>query len=116
MATLMEAEVPAPGWGDGDPLYEIIDGRRREKAVGYLEILLANRLCYFLNKLVMERGLGVSAVETFLELKEGDRHQLRPDLVYVSSERWSPSRPTPPGNAWPVVPEIVVGVPGPNSR
>ncbi len=91
-------------------LYEIVDGEVREKTVGVFEVEFASIL---FEKLIPwarpeERGRILSEA---LFLLDADRKlQRRPDLAFVSSERWPLDRPAPRTAAWDVVPELVVEV------
>jgi len=115
VATVTEDEVMAPEVVNEDRLYEFVDGRRSEKSVGYREILLANRLCFFINKMILEQGLGIAAVEALIDLGQAGRSQLRPDLAFVSADRWPVDSPETAENAWPVVPDLAVEVVSPTN-
>jgi Uma2 family endonuclease len=47
-------------------------------------------------------------------LSANHRRQHRPDVAYVSHERWPKDRPWPDTDPWPVVPEIAGEVISPN--
>ena len=96
-------------------LYEVIDGVIVEKAaMGAREVVLANILAGLINRQT-EAEHGYAHVEVLFELPNITR-QRRPDLAYVSYERWPRQREVPEGEAWAVVPEIAVEVISPTNR
>jgi Uma2 family endonuclease len=100
----------ANAWQDDEALFEIIDGVRVEKFVSAENVYLANELSYHISSFARPRNLGRSMVEILFELPLPDRSRVRrPDLAYVSFERWPQGRPLPsPGNYWPVAPDLAV--------
>ena len=63
------------------------------------------------------RGLGEAVVETLfrLPLEEDRSRNRRPDVAFVSTERWPIGTPQPTAdNAWDVVPDLVVEVVSPS--
>lgn len=73
-------------------------------------VYLANELSQQVATFAKPRNLGRSVVEILFELPLADRSRIRrPDMAFVSFERWARNRPLPTeGNAWAVVPELAV--------
>jgi Uma2 family endonuclease len=96
-------------------LYEVVDGRRMELApMGAHETLIASALMWFLQTFAKPQRLGRAAVETLFELAVG--RERRPDVAFVSSQRWPPNRLAPRGDkAWKVIPNLAVEVVSPTN-
>lgn len=110
------AEVSEPERVEAWPIdetydhYEIVDGARVElPPMGAYEIVLASTLDQFLGPHVRRDGLGRTATELLFDPGAGLPNR-RPDLAFVSYERWPKGRRVPSANAWPVVPDLVVEV------
>jgi len=114
MSTLVE-RVNEIEIDDDDRLYEVINGQRVEKPVGAAEVLLANELAYCINQYGLPLRTGTVAVEVLIDIGHPDRNQFRPDLIYVSADRWPRGRKLPPGNAWSIVPDLTVEVVSPSN-
>jgi Uma2 family endonuclease len=97
-----------------EPLYEIVNGERVEvPPMGARAGRIANLLAYLLNEFARPRRLGEAMVE-ILFLMRPDLPQRRPDVAFVSAERWTDElngSDDPP--AYAVVPDIVVEVDSP---
>jgi Uma2 family endonuclease len=105
-----EASPSAPPVDD-DMLYEVIDGRVVEKPpMGAFEgwtMIWLNRLLAASEEI---RRLGVIAPETLFLLDRAGKLKRRPDLAFVSFERWPVQRPVPMEEAWEVVPDLAIEV------
>ena len=94
-------------------LYEVIDGLRVElpSKAAFASIIttqLACRLAQFVGG-----RLGRVVMETLFRLTvEGDVER-RPDVAFVSYERWPCGHPLPRTEAWHLTPELAVDVIGP---
>ncbi len=91
-------------------LYEIVDGRFVEKQLGYPEALIATELMRALILFDPQRQHGWVLLEMLFELESGKRLARRPDLAFVSYDRWPRHQAVEPGLACPVVPDLVVEV------
>ncbi len=91
-------------------LYEVIDGRVVEKQLGALEGFLAARLMLWLAPFVDEARLGRIVVEMLFALRPSPELKRRPDLAFVSAERWPLRKRVPRTEAWDVVPDLAVEV------
>ncbi|HKB01506.1 MAG TPA: Uma2 family endonuclease [Gemmataceae bacterium] len=100
----------APTWTDDEALFEIIDGVRVELPMSAENIFLANELSYQVSAFTRPRNLGRTVVEALFELPLPDRSRnRRPDMAFVSFERWPLARSLPTeGNTWAVVPDLAV--------
>ena len=115
IATLEPFAPPLP-LTEGEILDEVVNGRRVEKPMGVRSIRLANRLGRRLGTFAEENGLGNADVEMIFVLDEAGDLQLRPDVAFVSSERWPLNQPVPDDAAWDVVPDLAVEVVSPTNR
>jgi Uma2 family endonuclease len=93
-----------------DFLYEIIDGQKVEVLpMGALAGRLANRLAFRMNSHAIPNNLGEANVENLFHLALPVDRNRRPDVAYVSYDRWPKNRPlTSEQNAWDVVPNITI--------
>jgi Uma2 family endonuclease len=94
-----------------EPLYEVVAGRRVEVApMGAHENVMASSLMWFLQTFAKPHGLGRAVMETLFDLATVGRER-RPDVAFVSSQRWPYNRLPPRGeNSWKVVPNLAVEV------
>lgn len=109
--TLPQAYDPT---ANGDALYEVVGGVRVEIVpMGAYAGLLAGELFAALLAFVKQHRLGRAAVETLFILDAEADLRRRPDIAYVSADRWPLDRPVPTGD-WSVVPDLAVEVTSPN--
>lgn len=116
------ATMPGPGVTvtpavpDNDAFYEIIDGERVElPPMSIYSSWIANWLLSFLNEFARARSLRVAVGEMLFRFPPPVGRSRRPDVAWVSYERWSKDRPMPlEGNAWEVVPDLAVEVISPS--
>lgn len=101
-----------------DKFYEVVDGRRVEiPAMSAYAAKVASRLCFELGLAARASKLGEVVIETLFRIPQvhDQTRNRRPDLAYVSFERWPAEKPMPlSGNAWDVVPDLAVEVISPN--
>lgn len=96
-----------------DAPYEVIHGVTVVKPMSTYENVLAGELHGFLREHVRANNLGRAVVEVMFDLPDHD-HDLRPDVAFVSFDRWPQTRGIPRTNAWHVVPDLAVEVVSPN--
>src|SRR2546423_949930 len=115
-ATIMNMllELPKPPALPPDSLYEVVNGDYVEKKVGARELLLANDLAAVLRTFVRDQELGRVDVEMIFRFAP-EAPQRRPDVSFVSFQRWPRGRRVPPGEAWEVVPDLAVEVVSPSN-
>jgi Uma2 family endonuclease len=100
---------------ESDLLYEIVDGQIVEKKpMGAYEILLGSFLNTCLDGFARASNCGRAVSEMLFDFGAG-LSQRRPDVAYVSYDRWSRQRRVPRTQAWPVVPELAVEVISPSN-
>jgi Uma2 family endonuclease len=116
MNAIISPQPRAPGNEDLDLLFEIIDGQRVELApMSYLATLIATSLVSELHQWAKTHNVGRAAGETLFQLGASANRSRRPDLAFVSYERWPKDRPLDAErNAWDVVPDLAVEVISPH--
>ncbi len=100
-----------------DDAYEIVDGQRIEiPPMSAYAAKIATRLATEINLFAWPEKRGEAIVESLFRLplaKDTGRNR-KPDVAFVSSERWPDDRTQPVGdNAWDVVPDLAVEVVSP---
>ncbi len=101
---------------NGDTLYEVVNGEYVElPPMGVYEVWVASVLGYALNSFVQPRRLGYVVGEMLFSLDPAKRLERRPDVAFVSYQRWPRHRPVPEANAWAVVPDLAVEVVSPTN-
>ncbi len=110
-------EIAGPPPGD-DSLYEVINGQRVElPPMSMYAVAVANWLAGFLNEFARPRGLGRAFVEGLFRLPLDGGRSRRPDVAFVTAQRWAMGRPIPESdNAWDVVPDLAFEVVSPTDR
>jgi Uma2 family endonuclease len=97
-----------------DPLFEVIDGRRVElPPMGSRETYLASVLVAVLGPLARESDRGRVVGEMLFKLRPDRERKRRPDVAFVSFERWPKQRRVPASQGWEVVPDLAVEVVSP---
>jgi Uma2 family endonuclease len=113
-ATVEPPVVPPPPGEDA--LYEVVNGQRVEiPPMGAYQGEIASALCGFLRPFATTRRLGKVVVEVLFDFGRAEMPQRRPDLAFVSYERWPRGRQVPETNAWDVVPDLAVEVVSPTN-
>ena len=98
-----------------DMLWEFVDGQLVEKQVGSRQGQLANRIHNAIHAFVESRELGLSLVEMVFDLTEQTGHKRRPDVAFVSKERWPVDQLLPEVGDWKMVPTLAVEVVSPSN-
>jgi Uma2 family endonuclease len=94
-----------------DGLYEIVDDQIVEKdTVGAYELVLANTLADLIRSQPGVRDLGRVLVEVVFDLRPAVNRHRRPDVAFVSFERWPRAREVPDAVSWPIVPDLAIEV------
>jgi Uma2 family endonuclease len=102
---------------ESEDFYEIIDGQRVElPPMGAHEVLLANQLVVPLANFARAHNLGRAVMEMLFDLGPIVNRNRRPDVAFVSFERWPEDQTILAGNAWDVVPDLAVEIVSPNDR
>ena len=111
MATIVEPETTVEVDLDvlpDDALYEVIDGRVVEKVMGADSLEVASILHIHLGPFVSQADLGRTIVELVIRIDR--KTQYRPDVSFISNERWPVQRKVPRKGAWDVIPDLAVEV------
>ena len=121
MATVTEASAPAIETGrtrefEPEGLYEVVNGNFVEKPpLSAYEVQMACILMKWMNRHVDDNRLGIVVTELLFRLNKSPRLDRRPDVAFVSHERWSIDRRAPKTTAWDVVPDLAVEVISPTN-
>lgn len=98
-----------------EPLYEIVNGQRVELApMSAYSTWIASCLLVHMWPFTATRSLGISATEMLFILDQARDLRRRPDVAFVSAQRWPADRPIPSEGDWEVVPDLAVEVVSPN--
>jgi Uma2 family endonuclease len=89
-------------------LYEVIDSRIVEKATGVYENWLAAVFFGVLDRYAEANSLGRVVLEAIFDLRPQVNRERRPDVAFVSFERWARDRQIPRTRSWAVIPDLVV--------
>ena len=94
---------------DAAEFYEILDGVRVERpATGAYENILATLLAGWLNEFARPRRIGLAVTEVLFRL-DGDSLSRRPDVAFVTYDRWT-ANDVARENAWDVIPNLAVEI------
>jgi Uma2 family endonuclease len=124
MATVPSQFMPPPSAGNllgqvlpDDVLYEVVDSKIRElPPTGVRENLVAATLMRLLAPFAWNQGLGPVIAETLFLLVPPPRDlQRRPDVAYVSFDRWPRSKDAESTAAWEVVPNLAIEIVSPTN-
>lgn len=102
---------------DDDALYEVVDGQRVELApMGAYEVRIATILAARLETFAHQHRLGRAGQEMLFDFTAALQRKRRPDVAFVSFDRWPQQRRIPRAEAWQVVPNLVVEVVSPSDK
>jgi Uma2 family endonuclease len=92
-------------------LYEVIDGQIvASEPMGAYEVWLATELSRVLGTYTEECQVGRIVTEMLFDLTRWVGKKRRPDVAFVSYDRWPRNRRIPRAEAWEVVPNLAVEV------
>jgi Uma2 family endonuclease len=111
--TLPLATEPAPTEPDG--LYEVVDGQIVEKTLGAYEVDITNLFKDLLAVFAAQHGLGRVHMETLFLIDSARGLKYRPDLAFLSRERWPIGRRAPRKDAWDVIPDLAIEIVSPSN-
>src|SRR4051812_30152500 len=119
MATLSSAD-PTPqelhaALSGPEALYEIVGGQVIEvPGMSAYASVIARRLLIAIEATARPAQLGAAMIETMFILDPVRNLRRRPDLAFVSAERWPLDRGLPTEGDFDVVPDLVIEVVSPN--
>jgi Uma2 family endonuclease len=96
---------------DEEVLYEVVDDQVVELApMGAYEVRLATLLTARIETFAQQHQLGRAMQEMLFDLTVATGRKRRPDVAFVSFDRWPLTRRIPRTEAWEVVPNLAVEV------
>ncbi len=116
IATLPEPKAAASmSVVNGDALYEIVNGERVElPPMSVYSVRLGTRITSRLDSFSEQHGFGTVVGEALFILDPETDLRRRPDVAFVSKDRWALDKPIPETGDWLVVPDLAVEVISPN--
>ena len=114
MALPEQLELPV-NLGEPDGPYEVIDGCFTEKTMGAYECWLAAVIHGMLNRYVEDHPRGRALIEMIFDFRPTVDRERRPDVAFLSFERWGRDRRIPRTRSWAVVPDLAVEVVSPTN-
>jgi len=114
-AVLLFPPAPDPLAVREEPLYEVVDGVRVElPEMSIQSNLIKSDLHGVIWSHVRQHKLGKAVVETLFVLDPETNLQRRPDIAFVSKERWPLDREVPWEGDWEVVPDLCIEISSPS--
>ena len=102
---------------DPDALYEIVDGQIVEiPSMSVYSATIARRILFAIQDVARPARLGVAMIETMFILDPVANTQRRPDVAFVSAERWPLDRPISTTGEIEVVPDLAIEVVSPSNK
>lgn len=92
-----------------DRLFEVVNGQRVEKSMGFREINWANVLAQLIASNLGPAPSGRAFVEGVFRLRNEPRLDRRPGVAFVPFDRW-PTRSVPEVEAWEINPSLAVEI------
>ncbi len=100
---------------DPDVLYEVVDGKIVElPSKGIYSAGIASRLLFTLANFAIGNQLGFVVSQALFILDAERLLKRRPNVAFVSRERWPENREWPEEGDWDVVPDLAIEVISPN--
>lgn len=100
-----------------DELYEVIDGRRvTTPPMAVYSVWIASELYSYLANHVRANDLGRAITEAVFHLPAPIDRERRPDVAFVSYDRWPKIKPLPMTDPWDVVPNLATEVVSPSDK
>jgi Uma2 family endonuclease len=100
---------------NGEALYEVVNGQRVElPPMTILAAMTASEIYGSLHHYCRTSKAGRAVSEGLFVLDPAEKLRRRPDVAFVSKERWPLDRPLPSSGDWEVVPDLAIEVISPN--
>lgn len=110
-ATTLEPVTALATPTDSEALYEIVNGQRVElPPMSAYAAWIASLLVRHLQAFAEAQQLGRAVAEMLFDFGTANSRRRRPDVAFVSYQRWPRNRRVPTTAAWDVVPELAVEV------
>ncbi len=91
--------------------YEIVDGQLvEEPPLGAHELWIASFIARVYSRFDQDDQIGQMIVEMIFDLQSNPRLRRRPDVAFVSAQRWPIDKPAPSEAAWDIVPDLAVEI------
>lgn len=114
IATL-EPTAAVAGPAKEEPLYEVVDGEKVELSpMSIYASWIASRIDRRIGSHAETHGLGTVIVEGLFILDPVKNLRRRPDVAFVSAEKWPVDQPLPESGDWEMIPDLAVEVVSPN--
>ena len=111
LATTIPPETTQDPLPDSESLYEVIDGQFVEKPpMGNFQVVVASILVQRLGPYARTHGLGRVLSEMLFKINPSGKRKRRPDVAFVSYERWPRDRKIDFEDGWDVIPDLAVEV------
>ena len=91
-------------------LYEVVDGRIVDKAVGVYECWLAGLIHRALDRYAEVNPIGRPVIEMIFDLRPHVDCERRPNVAFISLERWARDRRVPQARSWTVIPDLAIEI------
>jgi Uma2 family endonuclease len=112
----LEEEVETPVI-EPEGYYEIVDGRVVEDSpLAARDVLVMAALDQLMGYHARVNRLGRVAPEMLFTIDRSTNLRRKPDVAFVSRERWPLNRPWPTDTAWDVIPDLVIEIVSPTDR
>jgi Uma2 family endonuclease len=108
------AAPPEPVTLPEEALYEVVNGQRIDKPMSAEASWITSLLQILFGGHVLTHRLGWPVSETMFVLDPATDLRRRPDVAFVSADRWPLDRDPPADGDWEVVPDLAVEVVSPN--
>jgi Uma2 family endonuclease len=116
MASTQPADLSPQTRFEDDSLYEIVNGERVEKPpMGNIQVVVTSLLFEKLAPFARSQGLGRVLTEPLFRINLPDGPFRRPDLAFLSFERWPRSKKVDARNGFDVAPELAIEVISPSN-
>ena len=100
-----------------DALYEIVDGKIVEiPSMSVYAAKIASRILFAIERVAAPADLGSAWVETLFIVDPVKDQRRRPDVAFVSAERWPLDRLMPVEGEMDVVPDLAIEVVSPSNK
>ncbi len=114
-AAMIEQSTASLEANGDEAMYEVVNGQRVElPPMGIYTVWIASLLQRHMGLFADSHGLGIVVIEGLFILDAVKNIRRRPDVAFVSKERWPVERPLPEEGDWEVIPDLVVEVVSPN--